>query len=125
MRYAIANWKMNQPTREEAVKVFSTLSSLLRSVRGVVVAVCPPFVWLPELSRISRPHAKLALGGKDVFWMDQGAFTGEVSPPMLKSLGASYVIIGHSERRQHFGESNEMVAKKLAKALDAGFHVVL
>ena len=125
MRYAIANWKMNPPTREEAVKVFSTLSSLLRPIHGVTVAVCPPFVWLGEFSRISRPHAKLALGAQDVFWMEQGAFTGEVSHPMLKSLGASYVIIGHSERRQHFGESNEMVAKKLAAVLDAGFHAVL
>lgn len=125
MRYAIANWKMNPRTRQEAVKIFSTVVSLAASLKGAALVVCPPYVWLPEFMGIRRARGKIALGAQDVFWAEEGAFTGEISCTMLKNFGVKFVIVGHSERREHLVESNAMVAKKLAAVLGAGLYAVL
>jgi len=86
---------------------------------GVDVVLCPPFVDLTDVSEALIDH-DIALGAQNLFWEDAGAFTGEISGPMLKDLGVAYVIIGHSERRQYFHETNETVNKRLRAALKHG-----
>jgi len=83
---------------------------------AVEVVVCPPFTALASVSELLK-GSRISLGAQDLFWEVQGAFTGEVSPPMLADVGCRYVIIGHSERRQHFGETDETVQRKLVAAL--------
>ncbi len=112
----IANWKMNPATVEEAVQ-------LARATDHERLVICPPFVFLEELSRVID---KGQLGAQDLFWEgDTGAFTGEISPEELKNLDVTHVIIGHSERRKNLGETNEMVAKKIATAIEAGLIPIL
>lgn len=107
----VANWKMYPRTAREARRIFSDIA---RNVpRGTEVVVAPPFPYLAIL----RAKAGIVLGAQDVFWESEGAFTGEVSPAMLKSLGARFVIVGHSERRRMLGETDDMIAKKLALAV--------
>ncbi len=86
---------------------------------AVDVVLCPPFTGLSEVAEVLN-ETDIGLGAQDVYWQDEGAFTGEVSAPMLKDAGCSYVIIGHSERRQFFGETNETVNKKIKAALAHG-----
>lgn len=112
------NWKLNK-TPHEAILLVSELKREIVDVEGVDVVVCPPFVDLSEVSDALIDH-DIALGAQNVFWEDAGAFTGEISAPMLKDLGVTYVIIGHSERRQYFYETNETVNKRLRAALKHG-----
>ncbi|MBM3254436.1 MAG: triose-phosphate isomerase, partial [Candidatus Omnitrophica bacterium] len=100
----------------------SLISALLKNLKDVVdieIAVCPPFTSL-SFARKLLDGSNIKLGGQDLFWKEEGAFTGEISSKMLKDVGCEYVIIGHSERRQHFGETNETVRKKIKKALENG-----
>jgi triosephosphate isomerase len=109
----VANWKMNPLTFKEAKFLFDSVKKRIKNIKGVQVVICPPFPFILNLkSKILNPK----LGAQDCFWKEKGAFTGEVSPAMLKNLGAEYVIIGHSERRA-LGETNEMVNKKIMAAL--------
>ncbi|MBI4335678.1 MAG: triose-phosphate isomerase, partial [Candidatus Omnitrophica bacterium] len=82
----------------------------------VDIVVCPPFTALSEIAEITM-DSNIGLGAQDIFWEEKGAFTGEVSAAMLKDAGCKYVIIGHSERRQYFHETNETVNRKLKRAL--------
>jgi len=109
------NWKMNK-TIVEAVDLAKKLKIQLAEVSDRTVVVCPPY---PSLQAVSDElhDSDIAVGGQNLFWEDSGAYTGEVSGPMLKSAGCTYVIIGHSERRQFFGETNESVNKKILAAL--------
>ncbi len=81
--------------------------------------LCPPFTALAEV-HLLLAGTTIGLGGQDLYWESEGAFTGEVSGPMLRSAGCTHVLVGHSERRQYFGETDETVAKKTRAALDAG-----
>lgn len=81
------------------------------------VLICPPFIWIQAVSDIIA-SSSVRLGAQNIFWENSGAYTGEISGPMLQSIGCEYVIIGHSERRQYFGETDETVNKKLKKALE-------
>mgnify|MGYP001607264177 CR=1 FL=1 len=109
----VANWKMNPASPKEAKKLFGAIKKKAAFTKGSVeTVVAPPFVYLPLLS----PTAKVKLGAQDVFFEDEGAFTGEISPAMLRHLGVSYVIVGHSERREHVGESDEVIHKKILAA---------
>jgi triosephosphate isomerase len=83
------------------------------------IVICPVYTALSEVSE-SLQGSNIQLGAQDVFWKDEGAFTGEVSAPMLKDAGARYVIIGHSERRQYFAETNESVNKRIKAAIKSG-----
>ena len=112
-----ANWKMNKTVRE-AQEYTAALLPRAADAEGVDVAVFAPFTSLPEVARMSRDSAVMA-GAQNFFYEDSGAFTGEVSAPMLLDVGARAVIVGHSERRELFGETNEMVAKKTRRAVEA------
>ncbi len=109
------NWKLNK-TPHEAIILVDELKRELVDVTGVEVVVCPPFVDLTDVSDALVDH-DIAVGAQNLFWEDSGAYTGEISAPMLKALGVTFVIIGHSERRQYFHETNETVNKRLRAAL--------
>ena len=115
------NWKMNK-TIGEAVVLAQEISNNYedRWVNSCDVVVCPPFVDLKPVKTVFEfDRAEIGVGAQNVHWEESGAYTGEVSVPMLKEIGCGWCIIGHSERRGYFGETNEDVNKK-AKALIAG-----
>lgn len=120
-----ANWKMHK-TREEARRFVADMAGL---PPGVELVICPPFTALSEVKEAIRSRGwedgSVLLGGQDVHWEASGAFTGEVSPAMLKDAGCSYVIVGHSERRGYFGETDSMVNLKVKAALRAGLKPIL
>jgi triosephosphate isomerase len=117
-----ANWKMHK-THLEAIQIVQKLSYLLDKDDGerVEIVIAPSFTALRSIDTlIQSDRLAYALGAQDVHWEDQGPFTGEVSPPMLKALNVSYVIVGHSERREHFGETDEAVNQKLRAVFKGG-----
>jgi triosephosphate isomerase len=109
------NWKMYK-TLTEAADFVKALSPLVADVHDKVVLVCPPYPVIKDVCDIVC-SSNIAVGAQNLFWEDEGAYTGEVSATMLRSVGCKYVIIGHSERRQYFGETNETVNKKLLAAI--------
>ena len=109
----VGNWKLNK-TIHEAVLLVTSLRSMVADVTDVEIVVAPVFTGLTAVAEVLS-GGNIRLAAQDVFWEDSGAFTGEVSPGLLKDVGCEYVIIGHSERRQYFGETNENVNRK-AKA---------
>jgi len=111
-----ANWKLNPTNQKGAEDIFEQIKKSVKNTAEEVV-VCPPFIFLPALKG-------LALGAQNCFYEDTGAFTGEISPAMIKDLGVEYVIIGHSERRKYFGETDETVNKKIIKALAVGLKII-
>ncbi len=111
------NWKMHTTTAEAAALAAAVVRGPLPA--DVEVAVCPPYTALAAVARALDGSA-VRLGAQDVFWEPRGPYTGEISPPMLVDLGCRYVIVGHSERRQHFGETDEAVRRKAAAALAHG-----
>jgi len=115
--FMAGNWKMNK-TIAEAVELVTALREKVDTIDGVRVAVCTPFVDLAPVAEALK-GSRIEVGAQNMFWEDKGAFTGEVSPVMLKDV-ASLVIIGHSERRQYFGETDETVNKKVKAALAHG-----
>jgi len=112
------NWKLNK-TPHEAIILVNELKREIVDIEAVDVVLCPPFTALGDVAD-TLTDTNIALGAQNIFWEDAGAFTGEISAPMLKDLGVSYVIIGHSERRQYFHETNETVNKRLRAALKHG-----
>lgn len=124
----VANWKMNPPTLVEAKQLFNSVKRGLQNLKNVEVVICPPFVFLPQLVDFfyrCRKSQLIKFGAQDCFWENLGAFTGETSPLMLKNLGCQYVILGHSERRKYFGETDEMINKKIKAALLAKLKPIL
>ena len=109
------NWKLNK-TISEAVAFTTTLKASVADVDDVEIIVAPPFTALAAVNRVIA-GSNIRLSAQDVYSEASGAFTGEVSAPMLKDVGCDYVIIGHSERRQYFGETNESVNQKVKAAL--------
>lgn len=117
----IGNWKMNPLSAKEAAKIFSSIKKTAGRLKKTETIVCPPFVYLEN---ISGKKGKCSIGAQDAFWKEKGSFTGEISPAMLKSLSASHIIVGHSERRA-LGEDNETVSKKIVATVTAGLKSVL
>jgi len=109
------NWKMYKKDYE-AVDFVKNLKPLVSEVNDRTIVICPSFVNLAKVCS-ETSDSNIALGAQDLYWEDEGAFTGEVSAPMLSAVGCTYTIIGHSERRQFFGETNQTVNKKILSAL--------
>lgn len=112
------NWKLNNTTKQ-AVELVTLLKRDLSDINEVEIVVCPVFTVLSVLADILM-ESNIGLGAQNIYWEDSGAFTGEVSASLLKEIGVQYVIIGHSERRQYFGETNQTVNKKIRAALRHG-----
>ena len=117
-RVIAGNWKMYK-TIADTRAFFTAFSPLIADVNYCDIVVAPPFPSIPATVESTR-NTKISIAGQNVYWEKEGAFTGEVSPAMLKEAGCRYVIIGHSERRQIFGETDEMVAKKTKAVLAGG-----
>jgi triosephosphate isomerase (TIM) len=118
----VGNWKMNT-TVSEAVKLVCEMRPLLEPINNVEKVVCPPFVSLTAV-RETLKGSNIKLGAQNMYFKEKGAYTGEISPLMLADL-CEYVILGHSERRQYFSESNEIINKKIQAALDAGIKPIV
>ena len=112
----VANWKMNPESANKAKEIFDAVKNGVGKTNSEVV-ICPPYVYLPLLSG-------LILGAQSVFYQEKGAFTGEVSPLMLKNLNVEYAIIGHSEARKYLNETDEIINKKIKTALLDGLKVI-
>ena len=112
------NWKMNK-TVDEAVELVKQLKTLISDVGGVEVIVAPPFTALSAVQKELK-DSLIHLAAQNLFWEEKGAFTGEVSPSMIREVGCEFVIIGHSERRQLFGETDESVNRRIKAALGQG-----
>ena len=119
------NWKMNK-TASEAATLVSALKPLVADVCScaVDIVVCPPFTSIAAAAEAAK-GSNIKIGAQNIHWEASGAFTGEVSAAMLKELGVEYVIIGHSERRQYFGETDETVNRRLKTALANGFKPIV
>ena len=117
------NWKMNKTTLE-SIDLANLVKRSLFNMEEVEVVLCPPFTSLSEVSE-ALTDTNIKLGAQDVYWEKEGAFTGEVSAAMLKEVGCEYCIIGHSERRQFFGETNETVNKKAKALLKEGIRPIV
>lgn len=111
--FVAGNWKMNK-TIGEARELVTAMAPKLNEIKGVEKVLCPPFVALNEVSNLLK-GTELGLGAQDMHWEEKGAFTGEVAPAMIKEL-CGYIILGHSERRTYFGETDESVNRKLLAA---------
>lgn len=120
----VANWKMNPASSQKAEELFREVEAGVRKLQskntGVVIA--PPVVYLPILKKYAQ---QVSLGAQDALWGIRGPYTGEISPAMLKDLGVRYVLVGHSERRRLFGETDEMINKKVLAVLGVGLTPIL
>src|SRR2546430_8023595 len=130
-RLIVGNWKMHK-TIPEAVELVERLADLLKKSppTNVTIVIAPPFTALQSVASTLASHGlsrttPILLAAQDMHWEDSGAYTGEVSPLMLKDLGCRYVITGHSERRRFFGETDTLVRKKVLAALRHGLRPIL
>ncbi len=117
------NWKLFK-TLAEAKALVDELTPLISTVQGVEVVVAPVFTAISVVAA-TADKTPIKVAAQDCYWEDEGAFTGEVSPKLLKDAGCSHVIIGHSERRQYFGETDDTVNRKTKAAIRAGLTVLL
>lgn len=120
----VGNWKMHK-TASEAEAFVLRLTALKPDAGAVDAVLAPPFTALAAVAHRLPWGAPFKLAAQNLHWEDQGAFTGEISAPMLKDLGCEYVIVGHSERRHHFGETDQGVSKKIRAALRHGLQPIL
>ncbi|MBE6912783.1 MAG: triose-phosphate isomerase [Ruminococcaceae bacterium] len=117
------NWKMNK-TPAETKKMFEELRVAVGKQKWCDVVLCVPFVDIPTACRSSR-DAKVAVAAQNMHYEEKGAYTGEVSAEMLRELGVKYVVIGHSERREYYGETDKTVNLKVKKALEVGLRPII
>src|SRR5205809_1170275 len=118
-----ANWKMYK-TPDAAREFVSAFLPLMKDQSRDEIVLCPPYICLPAVVEAVR-GSQIGVGGQDMFWEKEGAYTGEISAPMLRAVGCSHVIIGHSERRQYFGETDDTVNLKLKSALASGLQPIV
>src|SRR6267142_297634 len=118
-----ANWKMYK-TPPEAKKFCEEFLPLVAGHTRDEIAICAPYIDISTLSCVLFEKG-IGIGAQNMFWEKEGAFTGEISAPMLKAIGCTHVIIGHSERRQYFGETDDWVNKKLKASLASGLTAIV
>src|SRR5579871_2722447 len=111
------NWKMFK-TPAETAAFFEKFRPLVAASQHCDIVICPPFVDIAAAAEACR-GTRIEIGGQNLYWASEGAFTGEISGPMLKGAGCRWVLVAHSERRQYFGETSETAAKKIVAALEA------
>jgi triosephosphate isomerase len=116
------NWKMYKTARQ-AAETIQSLADLVKGVQGVEVVICPPFTALAAAVEAAK-GSPVAIGAQDCYWEKEGAFTGQVAVPMIADLGCSHCIVGHSERRQFFGETDATVDKKIKAVLANGLNCI-
>ncbi|MEK6784037.1 MAG: triose-phosphate isomerase [Nitrospirota bacterium] len=121
----VGNWKMNKTASEATVFMRDLLARVPAQPANLELVVAPPFTALESVRLALGASSPIQLGAQDLFWEDHGAYTGEVSAPMLKDLGCRYVIVGHSERRTLFGEQGDLIQKKIRAALKHGLRPIL
>jgi len=122
----VANWKCNPTTLDEAREILNGVKEGMREIEKVEAIICPPFLYLPYwVEFFSKKEKKIKLGAQDCFWEEKGAFTGEISPKQLLNFGCEYVIIGHSERRRYFGETDKMINKKIKAVITTKLKPIL
>jgi triosephosphate isomerase len=123
--FVAGNWKMNTDIHS-GVELAESIAAGSEALAGekVTVAVCPPFVYLGDVANAVR-LSNIAVGAQDIYFESKGAFTGEISASMLKDVGCTYVLCGHSERRHVIGETDELVNKKVAAAISGGLLPIL
>jgi triosephosphate isomerase (TIM) len=119
-----ANWKMNL-THIEAESYMHTFLGEIGEVDDVEIVMIPPFTSIPVLAQISEKAPFIRIGAQNMYWERSGAYTGEISATMLRVLFVKYVVIGHSERRMLFGETDETVNRKVHSALEAGLRPIV
>ena len=117
--FIAGNWKLNPTTLADAQALAEAVKAGVGSATDIHVAVCPPFVFLHGVDATLN-NSPIGLGAQDLYWENSGAFTGEISAPMLLDAGCTHVVLGHSERRHGLGETDEQVNRKLHAALAAG-----
>lgn len=117
------NWKMNK-TASEGASLVAALKPLVADIEMAEVVVCPPFTTLRAVVEAAA-GSNIQVGAQNIHWAESGAFTGEISAAMLRETGVQWVIVGHSERRQYFGETDDTVNKRLKAALAAGLKVMV
>ncbi|GBE33856.1 bifunctional PGK/TIM [bacterium BMS3Bbin06] len=117
-----ANWKMHKTTGETR-DFITEFIPLVKDVADVEVVIAPPFTSLAVAAKFLK-GTSIKLSGQDVYWEEKGAFTGEISPPMLRDVGCTYVLVGHSERRRYFGETDETANRKIKAAKAVGLDVI-
>jgi len=116
------NWKMYKTARQ-AAETIRSLADLVKGVQDVEVVICPPFTALAAAVEAAK-GSPVAIGAQDCYWEKEGAFTGQVAAPMIADLGCSHCIVGHSERRQFFGETDATVDKKIEAVLANGLNCI-
>lgn len=119
----VGNWKMNK-TPQEALQLARALKMKSTDIRKTDIGVCPAFLAIPAVADILK-ESRIMVGAQNLYINKNGAFTGEISAPMIKDAGCTLVIIGHSERRQYFQETDELVNKKIGFAMDEGLKPIV
>ncbi|MHA1914237.1 MAG: triose-phosphate isomerase [Promethearchaeota archaeon] len=118
------NWKMNRGTPRESGEMLDELIPLVEKIQNVDIVIAPPFTSLLSAHQLLK-DTNLELGAQNMYFEEKGAFTGEISPQFLREIGVTYVILGHSERRDVFNESNYLINKKLKKSLQTGLKPIV
>ncbi|MFO7814475.1 MAG: triose-phosphate isomerase [Halanaerobiales bacterium] len=121
--FIAGNWKMNK-TISEAKELVSSLKLKVAGIDNVEIGVCPPDIDLPAVVDIAK-DSNIKVGGQNMHWEESGAFTGDTSPLMLKELGVQYIIVGHSERREYYQETDQEVNKKVKAAFEHGLKPII
>lgn len=119
----VGNWKMYTEASDAHV-LATSIRNYVSNIKEIEIVLCPPIIWLSEILSIVGKGGRIELGAQNMFYEKEGPYTGEISPMMIKNL-AKYVIIGHSERREHFGETNLDVNEKVIVALRAGLYPII
>ncbi len=118
-----ANWKMNKDIKG-AVSFVRDFKKLVKNAKNIDIVICPPFILLSRLNQLLK-NSDIKLGAQNMHFEEKGAYTGEISPLMLEDAGCEYVILGHSERRQHFNETDDLINKKIKSALNYNLKPIL